>query len=318
MADLDRYIRVSLKPRHLQLLVSLDDFRNVGKVAHYLNVTQPAISKALGELEHGLDVKLFERTARGIVPTALGDCMVRHARGVLADLSRARDEMRALMTGASGKVAVGVLAAAAPVLIPKSVAELKRRSPKTTMVLQEGAADTLLARLREGTLDFVVGTLPPQRMLSGIAHRVLCPEEPIVLVAGSHHPLRKRHKLAWRDLHGYPWILPPSGTLMREPLEQLFTEHDMPFPNDCVESLSILANKTILQETFAIALFSRRIAEHYRELGIIAILPLELEQLVGPVAMMWAQDRPFSPAAELMMSCLAVTGEALSAASPDA
>lgn len=311
MARLDWYIRANLKPRHLQLLVSLDDFRNVGKVAGYLNVTQPAISKALSELERGLEVKLFERTARGLTPTAYGECMVRHARTVLADFSNARDELRALMAGASGKVAVGVLPAAAPVLVPKSVAELKRSSPKTTVLLREGPADSLLPDLRAGALDLVVGTLPPPRLLSAIATHVLCPEEPIVLVSGAHHPLAKRHRVLWRDLADYPWILPPAGTLMREPLEQLFTQHSIPFPTDCIESLSIIANKTILQETLAIGFFSNRIAEHYTELGIITILPLELQRLIGPLAMMWSRDRAISAASKLMMKCLETVGSAL-------
>jgi len=311
MAQLDWYIRANLKPRHLQLLVSLDDFRHLGKVASHLNVTQPAISKALLDLEQGLDVKLFERTARGLAPTAFGECMVRHARTVLANYANARDELRALKFGASGKVAIGVLPAAAPVLVPKSVAELKRRSRTTTVLLREGPADLLLPDLRAGGLDLVVGTLPPPRLLFGIASHVLCPEEPIVLVSGAHHPLAKRHRVLWRDLTRYPWILPPAGTLMREPLEQLFAQHGVAFPTDCVESLSIIANKTILQETLAIGFFSKRIAEHYTELGIIKILPLELQRLIGPLAMMWSRDRPVSPASKLMMECLETTGGVL-------
>jgi len=311
MARLDWYIRANLKPRHLQLLVSLDDFRNVGRVANHLNVTQPAISKALSEIELGLDVRLFERSARGVTPTAFGECMVRHAHTVLANYANARDELRALMAGASGKVAIGVLPAAAPVLVPKSVAELKRRSPKTTVLLREGPADALLPELRVGSLDLVVGTLPPPRLLSGIATHVLSPEEPIVLVSGAHHPLARRARVLWRDLARYPWILPPAGTLMREPLEQLFTQHRVAFPTDCIESLSIIANKTILHETLAIGFFSKRIAEHYTELGIIKILPLELQRLIGPLAMMWSRDRPISPASKLMMQCLETTGSAL-------
>ena len=64
MAQLDAYVRTSFKPRHLRLLVALDDMRHLGKVASSINVSQPAVSKALGELERGLGLKLFERTAR--------------------------------------------------------------------------------------------------------------------------------------------------------------------------------------------------------------------------------------------------------------
>ena len=308
MARLDWYIRANLKPRHLQLIASLDDMRNIARVAGSLNVTQPAVSKALAEIERGLQVKLFERSSRGVAPTAFGECMVRHARNVLADLDNARDELRALMAGSAGKVAVGVLPAAGPVLLPKSVAELKRRSPLTTVVIREGTADTLLADLRSGVVELVVGTLPSARLLSGIAQSILCKEQPIVLVCGAHHPLVKRRRVRWRDLVGYPWILPPSGTAMREPLEQTFAEHELPLPADRVESVSFTVNKTILQETLAIAFFSRSIAEHYTEMGIITILPLEITRLVGPVATMWIKDRPRTPSAALLASCLEAVG----------
>ena len=70
MAQFDAYIRTSFKPRHLRLLVALDEIRHLGKAAASINVSQPAVSKALGELERGLELKLFERTARGVHPTA--------------------------------------------------------------------------------------------------------------------------------------------------------------------------------------------------------------------------------------------------------
>ena len=69
MASLDWYVRNELKPKHLHLLIALDEFRNVGRVAAYANVTQPAVSKTLAAIEKGLCAKLFERTSRGIIPT---------------------------------------------------------------------------------------------------------------------------------------------------------------------------------------------------------------------------------------------------------
>jgi hypothetical protein len=69
MAKLDWYIRANLKLRHLQLLVALDDFRSVGRVAAHLNVSQPAVSKTLAMLEEGLEVALFDRSTRGMEPT---------------------------------------------------------------------------------------------------------------------------------------------------------------------------------------------------------------------------------------------------------
>src|SRR5215468_12019136 len=91
MAQLDAYMRTSFKPRHLRLLVALDELRHLGKAAASINVSQPAVSKALGELERGLGLRLFERTARGVNPTAYGECMIRHARVMLSELAQTRD-----------------------------------------------------------------------------------------------------------------------------------------------------------------------------------------------------------------------------------
>jgi len=306
MAQLDWYIRANLKPRHLQMLVSLDDFRNVGRVAASLNVTQPAVSKALAELERGLGLSLFERTARGVNPTAYGECMIRHARSVLGDLAQARDELRDLMQGASGKAAVGALPAAAPALLPRAVALLKQRAPGTTIFIREGTMDTLLPELRAGKLDVIVGTLPHNGAGRDLDEKILF-EERTTVVAGRSHPLAKLRKLNWPELGNYPWVLPPAGSLLREPLEDAFQRNGVPIPNNSIESLSVHVIVMYLQVSSALACLSREVARHYEELGLIAILPLELPKLVRPVGMTWSRARALSPSATLMMQCLEET-----------
>jgi DNA-binding transcriptional LysR family regulator len=80
MAWLDAYARTRLKPRHLQSQVARGDIGHLGKVAASINVSQPAVSKTLGELERGLGLKLFGHAARGVIPNAYGQCLIRHAR----------------------------------------------------------------------------------------------------------------------------------------------------------------------------------------------------------------------------------------------
>lgn len=304
MIRFDWRLGANLKPRHLQLLVSLDDFRTLAKVAHYFNITQPAVSKALADLERMLEVRLFERTGRGLEPTVYGQCMIRHARGLLSDLQHAGEELMSLRNGDSGRVAVGVLPASAPVLIPKSVAALKAEAPLTTVLLHEGPLATLLPELQVGNLDLIVGTIPPARLRAGLATETLYEDDPIVLVAGAHHPLVRRHKLRWKDLVDFPWIIPPPGASMREPFERALAERGLPVPANRVESVALICNKTILQETLAIGFFSRRIAEHYGDLGLVAMLPLEIPKLVGPIGAMWIQNKPQVPAAKRLLSSL--------------
>jgi DNA-binding transcriptional LysR family regulator len=120
MSQLDWYIRANLKPRHLQMMVALDDLRHLGRVAQSLHVSQPAVSLALGELEKGLGFKLFDRTPKGVVPNAYGESLIQHARLILGNLTQMRHELHALQSGASGKVHVGALPAMTPSLLPQA------------------------------------------------------------------------------------------------------------------------------------------------------------------------------------------------------
>ena len=87
------FLQRALTLRHMRLLVALEDLRQVGRVAAALNISQPAVSKALAEIENGVGVALFERTPRGMVPTAHGACLLRYAHMMTNEITRAVDEL---------------------------------------------------------------------------------------------------------------------------------------------------------------------------------------------------------------------------------
>jgi DNA-binding transcriptional LysR family regulator len=216
---LDWYLQINLKARHLRLLVAIDTYRNLTQVAEVTHVTVPAVSKSLAELERGLGLALFSRTTRGLMPTPYGECLIRHARTMLAILHQARDELKALSSGAEGKVRIGMLPASASVLVPHALSLLKHQSPGTNVTVIEGTTESLLPELWQGRLDLVVGRLPPPDTLGSFEEKELL-EEPVVLMTGRHHPLARRKTLDWSDLCDYPWILPPTGSILRDPLER--------------------------------------------------------------------------------------------------
>ena len=303
MIQIDSYVRTSLKPRHLQLLVALDEIRHLGKVATSINVTQPAVSKALAELERGLGLKLFERTARGVHPTAYGECMIRHARAMLSGLAQARDELRGLVTGSAGSIRVGVLATAALELLPRALAQLKSQRPSMTVLVHEGTVEALLPELLLGNLDLIVGRLPSGRTAHGIGEKTLM-EEGVSLVAGRNHPLARRRRLRWSDLKEYPWVLPPVNTLLREPLERAFEDHGLALPANRIETLSVPVIRAYLHHTTAIAALATDVSRYYESLGLLAILALDLPKLVRPVGVFWSRHRPTTPGTQALIECL--------------
>lgn len=304
MAQLDWYIRANLKPKHLQLLVALDDLRHLGRVATTLHVSQPAVSIALAELEKGLGLKLFERTPRGVVPNSYGECLIRHARVVLHALVDARDELHALQTGASGKVSIGALPAVTPGLIPQALLLLKQNAPYTRVVVQEGPMETLLPELRRNALDMVVGRLIPSDLAGDLADEALEPGSVVLVVASKHPLVTKKKSVRWQDLADYPWVLPPVGSLQREPLEIALQQNGCSLPSNFIETLSVHIVTGYLQATHAIGSLSRVAADHYIQTAVLALLPLVLPDPQRPIGMMWSRHRPASPAVKEFKNCL--------------
>ncbi len=290
MARLDWYIRANLKFRHLQLLIAIDDYGNLGKVADILNVTQPALSKTLTELQNGLGVKLFERTGRGLKPTPYASRLIWHARKVLQDLADAGDDLHAIATGTLRKIHLGVLPSAAASLLPHALIKLKEQSPQTIVNLRESSMDILLSSLRAGELDVVLGTLPPRNATLDMEELALY-EDATALVVRPTHPLSKVNPVSWVDVAGYPWILPPSNSLLRQPLLVAFSANGIEPPTNYIETLSINIILSMLSNTDTIASIPLSLARQYQSQGFLSILSLHLNRLVRPVGLIWIKDK---------------------------
>lgn len=301
MSQIDWYLQLNLKARHLRLLVALDDFGNLKQVADVSHVTVPAVSKALAELEKGLGLALFTRTSQGLRPTPYGECLIRHARSMLVDIHQARDELRALSSGVEGKVHVGVFPSWTSVLLPSALVMLKHKSPRTNVAVREGTATDLLPDLWQGTLDVVVGRLPPRHAIEGLDERELL-EEPVALLTRRDHPLAKKSRLKWSDLKPYPWVLPPAGSLLRDPLERILERHSVTLLNNYIETLSPHLARAYLQMTDAIGVMAGGVTRDPAQ--PLHVLPLALPRLIRPAGVMWHKNRALTPGARLMLACL--------------
>jgi DNA-binding transcriptional LysR family regulator len=301
MTQIDWYMQLNLKARHLRLITALYDHGNLKQVAEISHVTVPAVSKALAELEKGLGLELFSRTAQGLRPTAYGECLVRHARTLMTEIHQARDELKSLSSGAEGKVHIGAFPAATSVLLPQAIALLKQRSPRTNVLVTEGIAQTLLPELWQGRVDIVVGRLPVRNATDGFDEKELL-DEPVSLMIRNQHPLARKKRLKWADLQPYPWVLPPTGTILRAPLERTLEQHGVALPNNYVETLSTSLARAYLLVTDAIAVMAGAVAHDAAQ--PLKILPLTFPHVMRPRGVLWNKNRGLTPGAELMVQCL--------------
>lgn len=303
MGPLDRILRSGLKLRHLQMLVAVDRFRHVGRAAEFLALSQPALSRSLAEIEAMLGLRLFDRSPRGTQPTAFGEAVVRFARSVLADFERTADELSALASGARGRTAVGAMVVATPVLLARAVADLKARSPRTTVHIEEGDLTALVPKLRGGELDLVVGRLEPAHAAPDLETEPLY-NEPMVVVAGPRHPLASRAGVTWADLAPQPWVVPPPWASMRRKLAQSFQRHRLEEPTDLVEAVSFLAIVSLVRERPAVAFMAQSVARAFAREKLVAVLDIAFRQPLPPVGIVRLRNGPRPPSAEALADCL--------------
>lgn len=303
MAQIDRVLRSNIKLKHLQLLVALDQFRHLGRTAEFLSVSQPAVSRTLTEVEAMLGLTLFERSARGTVPTASGKSVVRFARGVLADFERTRDEIAAEASGAAGRTRVGAMVVTLPVLLAEAVQQLKNRSAQATVLVEEGDLTHLLPKLRLGELDLFVGRLEPGYAAPDLVTEPLY-NEPMVLVVQPHHPLSKKRKITWANIATLPCVLPPPWASLRVKIEQTFYQHDLHPPVDVIETASFLALQTFVQQRNAAGFLARSVALHFERLGLVKVLGLRVPVDLPPIGLITVRGRGLTSTSEQLIDCL--------------
>ena len=113
-----RIRETQLKLHQMEFVVAIYERRSIAAAALALNISQPAATRMLKEIESILGVKLFERTRLGVTPTPYGDAMIRRARLILSETRLLHDEIAALANGVEGRIAVGTLLAASATLLP--------------------------------------------------------------------------------------------------------------------------------------------------------------------------------------------------------
>ena len=155
--QLRRNLGSRLKLRHLTLLQSLDRHRSLSRVAADLGLSQPAITKALREIEDLFMARLFERTSRGLTATAAGQAALRLAQVTLADVESTAEVLTAIDTGLIDRVRLGITPQVPEGLLNAALTHLLGQSPRVAVLSKEGTTDELVAALSAREIDCAIG-----------------------------------------------------------------------------------------------------------------------------------------------------------------
>lgn len=271
-----------------------------------LHMTQPALSKAVQELEEHFGRALFVRTRRGVQPTDFGRMLHAHCQSLLSELRLLADDLNAWNAGVSGQVIVGTLIAASAQLLPSAVLRLREIAPNVVVEVRVGINETMFEALARGELDVVVGLLPALDSGGTLEHVPLY-EENLCAVVGRQHPLASRPTVEAAQLESADWIVPTPASEAIHPTTQFFEVLGMKRPVRIVESVSMLTNLGLLMQSQMIALMPFSVAREFVRLGLLSVLPLGHTSPFGRIGYTVYKGRAPSPATERLLLALRET-----------
>ncbi|GAA4328350.1 LysR family transcriptional regulator [Pigmentiphaga soli] len=252
-----------LRFRHLQMLDALERTGSLRAASGTLNVTQPALSKALKELEEVLGFALFQRTRRGLRRTAQGAVLVHGARLLIEELKHVRVEAHA--AGPSGSVGA-VLRLGAPQfvaisLVPGVIKLLAAQAPRVMVTLREGSVLHLFDVLLAGEVDALLTIYTPESLAAAAGKAVRyekIADEDYAVIAHPSHPLTREATVPWERLAQEPWILNFRPSFNRQLLEQCFLRAGTLPPVPVVESDSPVTNVRLAAEGLGLTVVTGR------------------------------------------------------------
>ena len=299
-----------LKLKQLRLLVAVGDFGSIQHAARELEISQPAATKLIQDLEVDFEVQLFERTNRGVVPTDFGEALIRHGKLIIAQVSNAAQELDDLAEGSSGRVVIGTLLAATPILLPAAIETVIAERPNVAIKVVEGTNDALTPALYSGEIDMIVGRLPAYRARARLVQEKLF-DERILAVVGRQHPLAGKQSITFRQIRPFGWILPPLETTLRRQIDQYFVSQKQYAPPHVLESVSYLANRALFQKLDLVGLMPEHVVAHDIDEGSLVELNWTVPFGNGPVGVSYRSEDSLSPAGGEFLKALRAAAKTL-------
>ncbi|QNP50136.1 LysR family transcriptional regulator [Diaphorobacter aerolatus] len=197
---------------------------SVSLASQRLHVAMSAISRQIASLEAQLGAPLFERHARGMVPTAAGEILAQHARRISLEATQAVEAIQALATLGAGGVRIATSDAFANELVPSVCAQFQQDYPGVRFEVLMCPTAQVSGRLLSGDADIgLCFSLAPVKDIH-VVHRQ---NAPVVAILPPDHPLARRRRVSLAELTRYPLALPPAETAVRQVVDMACARQEL-------------------------------------------------------------------------------------------
>lgn len=273
---------------HLEVFVMVCQEKTMHAAAEKLNLSQPAISKIIADLEKYYEIKLFERINHRLYVTPIGETVRSHALQILGMVQNMEDAIN--IQGKRNHIRIGASVSVGTCLLPPLIQKLQQNQMtyevtiNNTSKIEQLVNDYMLdVALVEGQVD------NPNLMVQHVR------EDELVLVARAAHPLAHKSEVLYADLEQYSFITREDGSSKRNQLELHLQQMGVHLTTNYSCS-SVEAIKQALLYTDGVAVLSKMMIEEEIKKGVLSILPLKGMQFKRSIRLIYHKNKYISPA----------------------
>jgi DNA-binding transcriptional LysR family regulator len=297
--DWESRIGRRLRLRDLHIFFAVVESGSMSKASALLRVTQPAVSKAIGDLEAAVGVRLLDRSPRGVEPTVYGNALLECGSAAFDELRQGVRKIEHLADPTSGELRIGCQAVLAGTMLSPIIEQLSHRYPRLTFeVTQLSSPNFEFPDLRHRTIDLMLAALPgsvADNKLGDDVNVEIVFEDRMFVAAGVQSPWGRRRKIELAELAGEPWFVSPEGSWTRPFIAAVFAAKGLAMPQITVASYSVpLQYSLCATGKFITATSGLTLHFNGKQQGVKA-LPIDLPIWPWPVAIVTLKNRTVSP-----------------------
>ncbi|EBB9013386.1 LysR family transcriptional regulator [Salmonella enterica] len=291
-----------IRLRHLHTFVAVAQQGTLGRAAETLNLSQPALSKTLNELEQLTGTRLFERGRLGAQLTVPGEQFLTHAVKVLDALNTAGQALNRKEDASADVVRVGALPTAALGILPAAIGRFHQQQKSTSLQVATMNNTMLLAGLKSGEIDLGIGRMSDPELMGGLNYELLFLES-LKLVVRPGHPLLQETITLSRVME-WPVVVSPKGTVPRQNAEALLQSQGCKMPAGCIETLSAsLSRQLTVGYDYVWFVPSGAVKEDLRQATLVS-LPVPTQSAGEPIGILTRVDIPLSTGAQMLIAAI--------------
>ncbi|HGY2286116.1 TPA: LysR substrate-binding domain-containing protein [Klebsiella aerogenes] len=291
-----------IRLRHLHTFVAVAQQGTLGRAAETLNLSQPALSKTLNELEQLTGTRLFERGRLGAQLTLVGEQFLTHAVKVLDALNTAGQALNRKEGMNSDVVRIGALPTAALGILPTVIGQFHKQQKDITLQVATMNNTMLLAGLKSGDVDIGIGRMSDPELMSGLNYELLFLES-LKLVVRPGHPLLQETVTLSRVME-WPVVVSPKGTIPRQNAETLLQSQGCKIPPGCIETLSASLSRQLTVDYDYVWFVPSGAVKDDLCRGLLTSLPIATEGAGEPIGILTRVDASLSQGAQTLLSAI--------------